>query len=42
MRLTRSGALKASRSRLSTWFTGAFDPRDLKEGKALLEELQAR
>jgi predicted ATPase len=26
---------------MSAWFTEGFDPRDLKEAKALLEELES-
>jgi hypothetical protein len=43
-----SGAIKARRSKRELlaptygWFTEVFDTRDLKEGKALLEELGVR
>jgi hypothetical protein len=40
--LVRSGKVQQARELLAPvyrWFTGELDPRDLKEVKALLEEL---
>jgi len=35
----RASASRASRTNVYGWFTEGFDTRDLKEAKALLEEL---